>query len=127
MIKRVLFAAAWTAIVLQFKPALAAGPYDGTWTGMLEGNGTHCPPAAITMRIADNRITGNIVLSDGTPRLEGSVAADGSGTASYNYAYTGASGTVSGKFSGNEFIGKLDSIYKVANTSCSRSISAKRS
>lgn len=115
------------AILLPLGVAFAAGPYEGTWTGQLKGSGTHCPPGAITLRVADGRIAGNIQLSNGTVRLAGSVAADGSATASYNYVSNGTSGTVSGKFSGSQFTGRLDSQYQAAGTSCSRDISATRS
>jgi hypothetical protein len=115
------------AVLLPLGMAFAAGPYDGTWTGPVNGSGTHCPPGAITMRIADGRITGNIRLSNGTVRLDGTVAADGSATASYNYVSNGTSGTVSGKFSGGQFTGTFDSKYQAANASCSRDVSAKRS
>ncbi|HUE18919.1 MAG TPA: hypothetical protein VMQ63_04025 [Stellaceae bacterium] len=123
--KRLMVAA--IAVLLPLGVAFAAGPYDGTWTGPLKGSGTHCPPGAITLRVADGRIAGNIQLSNGTVRLAGSVATDGSATASYNYVSNGTSGTVNGKFSGSQFTGRLDSQYQAAGTSCSRDISATRS
>ena len=64
--KRLMVAA--IAVLLPLGVAFAAGPYDGTWTGPLKGSGTHCPPGAITLRVADGRIAGNIQLSNGTVR-----------------------------------------------------------
>jgi len=49
--KRAFFAAALAAVVLQFAPAFAAGPYDGNWSGAIDATGGHCLGGTLTSRL----------------------------------------------------------------------------
>lgn len=120
--KRWMLAAA-LACVVPLAAALAAGPYDGRWTGTVAGSSAQCPPNTFSMRIADNVVRG-VVL--GRIPFKGTVAADGSLTGGYNYPEHSLSGTITGRIVGDQFTGQLDSNYE-AKYSCARNLSAKRS
>lgn len=121
--KRLLLAAILAGVILQFDPALAAGPYDGTWSGAMAGSGVKCPPNTFAMRIEDNVIHGTVL---GRVPFSGAVAADGSVTGAYNYPEHSVSGTIAGKIAGDQFTGQLQSKYE-DRFSCTRDLSAKRS
>lgn len=125
--KRTFFTAALVAAVLQFAPAQAAGPYDGNWSGAIDATGGHCLGGTLTMQITDSAITGVIGLSAGAVPIKGSVAADGSVNAAYNNPSTGGSSTLTGKISGGDFTGVLDSKFPALSITCVRNASAKRS
>jgi hypothetical protein len=127
MMKRTFFAAALVAAVLQFAPAQAAGPYDGNWSGAIDATGGHCLGGTLAMQITDSAITGAIGLSAGSVPIKGSVAADGSVNAAYNNPSTGGSSTLTGKISGGDFVGVLDSKFPALSITCVRNASAKRS
>jgi len=127
MMKRAFFAAALAAAVLQFAPAQAAGPYDGNWSGAIDATGGHCLGGTLTMQITNNAITGVIGLSAGSIGIHGSVAADGSVNAAYNNPSTGGSSTLTGKITGGDFAGALDSKFPALSITCVRNASAKRS
>lgn len=127
MMKRVLIAAAVVAMVLQFAPVLAAGSYDGTWTGTLDAASVKCPQGTITMRIAGDKIAGDFGLGVARVLFKGAVAADGTVSGSYNYPEHGVTGSLTGKISGGDFTGRFESTYQAAAASCVRNVSAKRS
>ncbi len=70
-------------------PAGASGPYDGDWTG------SNCYEAAITMKIADGNVAGNMNVGRQTFNFKGVIAADG--------AFNG--GWLTGQFNGASFTG----------------------
>jgi len=125
--KRALFAAVLAVAVLQFMPTQAAGSYDGTWNGAVEGASGRCPPGTIVMHISGGRILGHLALGAGVVPFRGTVAADGGVNAGYNYPQHSAKGTLTGTITGDDFAGKLDSSYAATNSSCVRNVSAKRS
>lgn len=127
MMKRVLIAAALAAMVLQFGPVLAAGPYDGSWAGTLDAASVKCPQGKITMLIAGDKITGSFGLGVASLPFKGAVAADGTVSGSYNYPEHGLTGSLTGKISGGDFAGRFESTYQAAGASCVRNVSAKRS
>jgi hypothetical protein len=127
MMKRAFFAVALALVVLQFAPVQAAGPYDGNWSGAIDGTGVHCLGGTLTMHITNNAISGVIGLSAGSIGIHGSVAADGSVNAAYNNTSTGGSSTLTGKISGSDFAGSLDSKFPSLSITCVRNASAKRS
>jgi hypothetical protein len=96
------------ALAMLLLPAAAAGPYDGSWfvdAPQAGGAGTNentsgCAPVRIPFTVTDNKISGKLQRAAyGTGRVEaseagtpftGTVAADGSITASWqNYKATG--------------------------------------
>jgi hypothetical protein len=127
MMKLAFFTATLVAAVLQFVPAQAAGPYDGNWSGAIDATGSHCLGGTLTMQITNNAITGVIGLSAGSVPIKGAVAADGSVSAAYNNPSTGGSSTLTGKISGSDFAGVLDSKFPSLSITCVRNASAKRS
>ena len=76
--------------------SLAAGPYDGNWSGAVQGTGTHCMSGSVKMLISNNAISGVIGLAAGSIRIQGNVAADGSVKATYNNPSTGGESTLTG-------------------------------
>jgi len=80
--------------------AMAAGPYDGKWSGdAIAGSGGRggCT-ARLNVEIKDNVMKGSEVLGGrSTIALGGRVAADGS--------FVSSGGGFTGKFSGNSFTG----------------------
>jgi hypothetical protein len=127
MMKRVLFAAALAFVILQFEPAPAAGPYDGNWSGPISAGAKSCLAGKVTMQISNNAISGVIGLAAGSIRIQGNVAADGSVKATYNNPSTGGESTLTGKISGDDFTGELESKFPMAGIGCTRDVTAKRS
>jgi|ERR1700689_714535 hypothetical protein len=127
MMKRAFFAATLALVVLQFALAQAAGPFDGNWSGAIDATGSHCLGGTLAMQITNNAITGVIGLSAGSVPIKGNVAADGSVNATYNNPSTGGSSTLTGKISGSDFAGALDSKFPSLSITCVRTASAKRS
>src|ERR1700691_5234481 len=125
MMKPAVCAASLAAAILQFALAQAAGPYDGNWSGAIDATGSHCLGGTLTMHITDNTISGVIGLSAGSIGIHGSVAADGSVNAAYNNPSTGGSSTLTGKISGSDFAGVLDSKFPSLSITCVRNASAK--
>jgi hypothetical protein len=84
--------------------ALAAGPFDGSWTGEVAGvsmgRGTGCPAATLKATVTDGKLTG--LFSDGkyNYQVRGTVQPDGT----LAQAFMGTN-PLSGKFTGNEFAG----------------------
>jgi hypothetical protein len=84
--------------------ALAAGPFDGSWSGEVSafnyGRGTGCPAATLKATIVDGKMTG--VFSDGkyTYNFRGAIQPDGT-------LVQGFMGTnpLTGKITGGEFAG----------------------
>jgi hypothetical protein len=120
---RYLLAAMLACAVAQFAPALAAGPYDGTWSGAVAGSGAQCPANVFTMQIQDNAVRGTVL---GRVPFKGTVTADGSVTGAYDYPKFSLSGTIAGKIAGDQFTGQLESKFH-ERFSCTRNLSAKRS
>lgn len=125
--RRALFTAALVAIVLHIEPIRAAGPYDGSWSGTVEGAGFRCPPGEITMTIAGDKVTGNLHLGSSLPKFSGTVSADGSVSGLSSYPEYSFKANLTGKITGADFTGSLNSIYATTNSSCVRNVSAKRS
>jgi len=107
--------------------AFAAGPYDGNWSGAVQGTGTHCLSGSVKMLISNNAISGVIGLAAGSIRIQGAVAADGSVKATYNNPSTGGESTLTGTISGGDFAGTLESRFPSIGVGCVRNVTAKRS
>lgn len=114
-----VLAVAAAALLVSLPPASAAGTYDGTWVidapaaggegGGSTGSEAGCSAIQFELRVADNKISGNLRRSatgtgtqvtgapagKGTP-LTGTVDADGT------MAATWESYKITGKFSGNK-------------------------
>ncbi|MGA3305589.1 MAG: hypothetical protein ABSC26_06230 [Stellaceae bacterium] len=115
MTNRALLAAALAAACLPFAPALADGPYDGSWNGTVsEARG--CWNGTVTMQIASGAVSGSFRLRGGkdcgrsghcTFQFKGTVAADGSVDASYGYPKKYLNGTMDGKIADGAFAGVL--------------------
>ena len=127
MIKRVLVMAAWVTIILQFYPALAAGSYEGNWTGIVEAAGPKCPQGTIIMQISGYYISGSFGLGGAHIPFKGTIAADGTVNVSYNLPEHSITGNLNGKVSTGEFTGKFESTYQVTGSNCVRNVSAKHS
>jgi hypothetical protein len=96
--------------------ALAAGPFDGNWTG--EANGMMSPTGrgsgsglcsgSATAAVKDNVLTGSMQLGRSNPGFGGKIAADGS--------FTGHVGQfpATGKFNGSTFSGNFNSTANCA-------------
>ena len=93
-------------------PALAAGPFDGNWTGAANGSTSGgflqgACVATLTATIKDNRLTGTETQGRSIIPLSGTVAPDGS--------FKSSGGGFIGKFSGASFEG---SFVSQPNSSC---------
>jgi hypothetical protein len=102
--KVVIFAAA-LAVVAHAGTALAAGPFDGQWTGGSPGVGAKggCGDMTATITIADGKITGQYAQKAYTFPVTGTVATDGSASGNWN------KNKLTGKFAGTHFAGTYDS------------------
>lgn len=128
--KRILCAAALAAGLLQGGAAHAAGFFDGTWTGVVNATGGSCTAGTVLMQIDGNTVAGDIVLVQGTLDVQGHVGADGSVTAAYFNPTTGGLSSISGKISGGEFVGLLDTFepfFPGVGGPCIHIVSARRS
>jgi hypothetical protein len=105
----------------------AAGPYDGNWSGAVQGTGSHCMSGTVTMQISNNAISGVVGLAAGSIRIQGNVAADGSVNATYNNPSNGGESTLTGTISGGDFAGRLESRFPSIGIACVRHVTAKRS
>jgi hypothetical protein len=123
---RQILAGMGATLVLLLGAALAAGNYDGTWTGTVEAASARCPSGTIAMHILGNDIAGAFGLGGARVPFRGTVADDGSVTASYNYPSHSVSGSLAGKITGGNFTGKLESIYQTTGSDCVRNVTAKR-
>jgi len=92
--------------------AFAAGPFDGNWHGTIEPSGSVCPQGAIAMRITDTEIVGRFSL-------------DGGVNAAFNIPSHSASGSMTGKISGIDFTGRLETNFQETRRSCTRNVTAK--
>ncbi|HEV2265508.1 MAG TPA: hypothetical protein VGR79_13380 [Stellaceae bacterium] len=106
--------------------ALAAGPFDGTWHGTVEGSSGRCPQGAVAMQITDTEIVGRFSIGGAQVPFRGTVTPDGAVTVAYDYPAHGASGKMTGKISGSDFTGSFNSLYQTTSSSCSRNVAAKR-
>jgi hypothetical protein len=89
--------------------AVAAGPYDGKWSGtaVASAGGPACS-ATLNVEIKDNSLKGTELFAGRSSiPLGGRVAADGS--------YVSSGGGFTGKFSGNSFTGTF---REAANADC---------
>ncbi len=107
--------------------ASAAGPYDGNWSGAVQGTGSHCMGGSVKMQISNNAISGVVGLAAGSIGIQGSVAADGGVKATYNNPSTGGESTLTGTISGGDFTGTLESRFPSIGVACVRHVTAKRS
>lgn len=86
--------------------AIAAGPYDGTWTGTAPDAGD-CGVLTVQMTITDNQITGTANGKHGSATLEpATVGADGTVRVTYAGPMTSFGAAV--RFSGDHFTGSFD-------------------
>ena len=90
-----------TALALLACPALAGGPYDGTYEG---GAGRDCylPPTRVTLTVANGIVSGTSAWGSGSVAVRGKVDADGT------FHGTIGGGPLSGKFED----GKFEAIYR---------------
>lgn len=105
--------------------AFAAGPFDGIWHGTIEPSGSACVQGAIAMRITDTEIAGRFSLGGAQIPFRGTVGADGGVNASFNIPSHGASGSMTGKISGTDFAGRLETNFQTTRRSCTRNVTAK--
>jgi len=75
--------------MLASQPAYAASPFDGNWSG------ANCYEAAVTFRVIDGAVVGNLTTGRQTFAIGGRIAADG--------AFNG--GWIKGQFTGTSFKG----------------------
>jgi hypothetical protein len=122
---RQILAGIGVTLVLLLGAALAAGNYDGTWIGTVESASARCPSGTITMQILGNDITGAFGLGGARVPFRGTVADEGSVTVSYNYPSHSVSGSLTGKVTGGNFVGKFESIYQTTGSDCVRNVTAK--
>jgi hypothetical protein len=104
--------------------AFADGLYDGTWQGVVEGSSEYCTPGTIIMHISDRRISGGFEFNGFSIAIDGMVAPDGSVQAGYNQPDFSVSATITGKITGDNFMGQLKSSY---GEDCIRNVNARRS
>jgi hypothetical protein len=102
--------AKWTIVALalafSIPAALAAGPFDGQWTGGSPGFAKSLSDKCshsldITVTVADGVVSGQAVGGVGTYSISGKVGPDGSFTG------TLAGAALTGNFSGNTFDGSF--------------------
>ena len=97
------------ALAVPLGAAVAAGPYDGKWSGtaVAASGGSACT-ATLNVEIKDNRLKGTELLSGRSSiALSGRVAADGS--------FVSSGGGFTGKFAGSSFTGTF---RETANADC---------
>ncbi len=105
--------------------SFAAGPYDGNWSGEVQGTGSHCMGGKVQMQISNNAISGSIALALATIGIQGAVAADGSLKATYGNPSTSGESTLTGQISGGDFAGTLESKFPSIGVACVRHVTAK--
>jgi hypothetical protein len=105
--------------------SFAAGPYDGNWSGEVQGTGSHCMGGKVQMQISNSTISGVVGLAAGSIRIQGAVAADGSLKATYGNPSNGGESTLTGQISGGDFAGTLESKFPSIGVACVRHVTAK--
>jgi hypothetical protein len=102
--KLAMFTAAFAA-ALYVGSAVAAGPFDGQWSGVSPGSGGKqgCGEKTATLSIANGAVTGQYTQKASTYPITGTVAPDGTATINWN------KNKLTGKFAGTHFAGTYDS------------------
>jgi hypothetical protein len=98
------FLLAIAAMIISGASALAAGPYDGSWSGSAVGTtsgGFNQGSCAATMAVdvKDNQLRGNIVNGRSQQPFNGTIGPDG--------RFKSNGGGVEGTFSGRSFTGRF--------------------
>ncbi|GEM_PF-5838633 len=119
------FITAGVGLLCAFGVASAASPFDGTWHGTIEPAGSACLQGAIAMRIKDTEVVGRLSLGGARIPFRGTVGADGGVNVAFNYPQHGASGGMTGKISGTDFAGRLETNFQETRRSCTRNVTAK--
>lgn len=89
-------------------PAIAAGPYDGQWSGgspsVNVGSGKSCPATTAKATVADGKLTGKYEFGINSYSIRGTIAPDGSLTGGF-----WGGNALTGKFAGDHFSGTYNS------------------
>ena len=96
--KRIIIAALGVAVPMF--AAVAAGPFDGQYTGGSAAVGRTCPTTNGTVSVVDGKLTGKFAESRYTFTMIGTVAPDGTMTGKWAGSYP-----VTGKFTAGHFDG----------------------
>ena len=96
--------AAHVLLLFQLGDVLAAGPYDGQWTGTATSVGGQCTPADVAMVVEGKIVTGKAKLELEALGINGTVSEDGSFGATIGFLH------LTGKFAATEFEGTFKSV-----------------
>jgi hypothetical protein len=95
--------AAFLLLLLQFKNADAAGPYDGEWKGTATPTSDRCKRAAVNFTVEDQVVLGQAKFDGDTSNISGTVTESGAMGATIGFQ------SLRGQFRGDEFEGTFKS------------------